>query len=110
MAQTMMGHGPGGVFVLDLRAHPVNVLLKLSDGGEVLVTVRHAGGEKQVEFPDAPGAVHAAEAAALQLHAQIAVGGKMIFRPLHFIVEKRMAARSVLMVEADFPRSCISIT
>ena len=58
------------------------------DGGIVLMAVRHTGCQEAVELPDAPGAVHTAEPPALQLHRQLVIGGQMVFRPLHLIVEK----------------------
>ena len=58
------------------------------DGGEVLVAVHHTGCQKSVELPDAPGAVHPAEAPALQLHRQFVVGGQAVFCPLNLVVKE----------------------
>lgn len=54
VAQTIMGHGPGGVFVLNLGPYLIDILLELGDGVMGLHNLRHkqlvAPGRDSQEF------------------------------------------------------------
>lgn len=75
------------------------VIGQSSHSGIVLATTFPALADKQDKLLRTPGAVYAAKAAALQFDCQ-AVIAREGMTGIHFVMEKRMAAKSVLMLDA----------
>ena len=80
--------GNGGVDAETLMDAQTSIPGDAGNGGIVIPAIGQTSGTEPGIFIHAPGPVHAAEPTPLQVHAQIIVGGKMVFRSLHLIMEE----------------------
>lgn len=95
----------GGVNAEALMDTEASIPGQIQGENEVIAVIRQGFVQHSVELRHAPSAVILPEATAFQSDTELVVGGQYVL-VIHLVVEKQVAAKSVLMVLADLPVSC----